>query len=230
MVAFAKPQDVFVIQANPADLATDASIVDANMDLSAAILLKRLEGMGVNDVEVNRLGKDRLTVKLSALNSINILSKVIRARGRLSFLLLDDEADPVELRQGKARVGSIILPRSDGYGYAALRQTGGMTGDFIVNANRTFDQSTTSPSVLIEFNADGAKEFARLTSKNVGKIIAIVLDGKILALPRINEPILGGSVQISGDYTVEDANLLAITLSSSPLPYSFVIIPESKEP
>src|SRR6185503_10517757 len=85
-----------------------------------------------------------------------------------------------------------------------------------------FDSRTNEPIVNFRFKQRGALQFGRLTRENVGKPFAIVLDQQVISAPRINEPILGGSGQISGRFTVEEANTLAIVLKSGALPARLV--------
>ena len=80
--------------------------------------------------------------------------------------------------------------------------------------------------VSITFNQQGGAKFAKLTTENVNKPFAIILDGKVLSAPNINEPILGGSAQISGSFTVDSANQLAISLRSGALPVDLKVVEE----
>jgi len=96
----------------------------------------------------------------------------------------------------------------------------------LVDAKQTFDQQNGQPVVSIRFNAAGARRFGRVTQENVNKPFAIILDEKILSAPNINEPILGGQAQISGNFTVETANQLAVSLASGKLPVKLNVIEE----
>src|SRR6202022_4944951 len=89
-----------------------------------------------------------------------------------------------------------------------------------------FDQRTSEPIVSFKFNLNGARRFAQVTQENVGRPFAIVLDNEVISAPVIREPILGGSGQISGGFTVEQANNLAILLPAGPLPAPLTIIEE----
>ena len=101
-----------------------------------------------------------------------------------------------------------------------------ISGDQLIDATQGFDQQNNQPVVNIRFDSQGGRRFARTTQENVGKPFAIILDGKVLSAPRINEPILGGSAQISGNFTVESANELAIALRSGKLPVALNVIEE----
>ncbi|MDT1115674.1 hypothetical protein RNI00_30015, partial [Pseudomonas aeruginosa] len=90
----------------------------------------------------------------------------------------------------------------------AVKRLGGIRGDQLTNAQQTNSQQTNDPVVNITFNSDGGEKVAKLTTQNVNKPFAIILDGKVLSAPNINEPILGGSAVIAGRFTTESANQL----------------------
>jgi preprotein translocase subunit SecD len=100
-----------------------------------------------------------------------------------------------------------------------------VSGDQLVDAKQTFDQDGRAV-VSISFNTAGARRFGRVTQENVNKPFAIILDDKVLSAPNINEPILGGQAQISGQFTVETANQLAVSLASGKLPVKLNVIEE----
>ena len=110
-------------------------------------------------------------------------------------------------------------------GAIAVKRRVMVSGDQLVDARQAFDQDG-QPVVSIKFNTAGARRFGRVTQENVGKPFAIILDDKVLSAPNINEPILGGQAQISGSYTVESANQLAIALASGKLPVKLNVMEE----
>jgi preprotein translocase subunit SecD len=93
-----------------------------------------------------------------------------------------------------------------------------VSGDELTDAQPGFDSRTSEPIVSFRFNTSGARKFAQTTQENVGKPFAIVLDNEVISAPVIREPILGGSGQISGSFTVQSANDLAILLRAGALP------------
>ena len=101
-----------------------------------------------------------------------------------------------------------------------------MSGGDLTDAQPGFDQRTNEPIVSFRFNTSGARKFAQVTQENVGKPFAIILDNQVISAPVIREPILGGSGQISGSFTVESANDLAILLRAGALPAPLTIIEE----
>jgi preprotein translocase subunit SecD len=101
-----------------------------------------------------------------------------------------------------------------------------VSGEDLTDAQPGFDQRTSEPIVTFRFNTSGARKFGRVTQENVGRPFAIVLDNEVISAPVIREPILGGSGQISGSFTVEQANDLAILLRAGALPAPLTIIEE----
>src|SRR5204862_3757884 len=93
-----------------------------------------------------------------------------------------------------------------------------VSGEDLTDAQPGFDQRTSEPIVSFKFNLNGARRFAQVTQENVGRPFAIVLDDEVISAPVIREPILGGSGQISGNFTVEQANDLSILLRAGALP------------
>ena len=107
-----------------------------------------------------------------------------------------------------------------------MRRLGGIRGDNLINAQQGVDPQNNQPVVNITFDQQGGARFAKLTTENVNRPFAIILDGKILSAPNINEPILGGTAQISGSFSAETANNLAISLRSGALPVDLAVIEE----
>jgi len=99
-------------------------------------------------------------------------------------------------------------------------------GEDLTDAQPGFDQRTSEPVVNFRFNIRGGQQFGQVTSENVGKLFAIVLDNKVISAPRILGPITGGSGQISGRFTVEEANNLSILLRAGALPAKLSIVEE----
>jgi preprotein translocase subunit SecD len=114
---------------------------------------------------------------------------------------------------------------AEGGGNIAVKRRVMVNGDQLVDAKQSFDQDG-RPVVSISFNTAGARRFGRVTQENVNKPFAIILDEKVLSAPNINEPILGGQAQISGNFTVETANQLAVSLASGKLPVKLNVIEE----
>ena len=114
---------------------------------------------------------------------------------------------------------------ADGTGFMAVKRRVMVSGDQLTDAKQSFDQDG-RPDIEITFNTAGARRFARATQENVGKPFAIILDDKMLSAPNINEPILGGRRRSRGNFTVQSAHDLAVSLASGKLPVKLNFIEE----
>ncbi|HZB70097.1 MAG TPA: protein translocase subunit SecD, partial [Sphingomicrobium sp.] len=186
---------------------------------------RRIDPQGTKEVTVINQGERRILVQVPGVEDPEALKKLIGQTARLEFKLVDLTADPAQVAAGRAPAGSQVLPLADGTGAMAVKRRVMVSGDQLVDAKQTFDQDG-QPVVSITFNSAGARRFGRVTQENVNKPFAIILDEKILSAPNINEPILGGQAQISGSFTVESANQLAISLASGKLPVKLNVIEE----
>src|SRR4030095_2279961 len=180
---------------------------------------------GTKEITVINQGDRRIFVQVPGVEDPEALKQLIGQTARLEVKLGDLNADPNEVAQGRAPPGSQVLPMADGNGRIAVQRRVMVSGDQLVKATQGFDQDG-RPVVDITFNTAGARRFGRVTQENVGKPFAIILDDKVLSAPNINEPILGGRAQISGSFTVETANQLAVSLASGKLPVKLNVVEE----
>ena len=189
------------------------------------VVRRRIDPQGTKEITVVNQGTDRILVEVPGVEDPEALKSLIGQTARLEFKLVDLTADPAQVAQGRAPAGSQVLPMADGSGAIAVKRRLMVSGDQLVDAKQSFDQDG-RPVVSITFNTSGARRFGRTTQENVGKPFAIILDNKVLSAPNINEPILGGQAQISGGFTVESANTLAISLASGQLKVKLNVIEE----
>jgi len=209
--------------------AGNETALDQAMDTAKDVIDRRINALGTLEPTIIRQGDNRIVVQVPGLEDPDALKALIGKTAKLEFKLVDDQADPDQTAQGKARVGSQVLPYPDnptGLPYIAVRRLGGIAGDKLVKADPTFDQQTNQPAVTIQFDSEGGQKFARMTQQNVNKLFAIVLDGQVISAPQIREPIFGGVSQISGSFTTESANALSISLRSGALPVDLKIVEE----
>jgi preprotein translocase subunit SecD len=199
--------------------------LDKAMATAREVVYNRVDPEGTKEVTVIRQGGNRILVQVPGLQDPEGLKKLLGKTARLDFKLVDLNADPNQVAQGRAPPGSQVLPMQGGGRIAVIRRTM-VTGDQLIDANQVFDPQTNQPAVSIKFDSAGARRFARVTRENVGKPFAIILDDVVLSAPNINEPILGGSAQISGSFTVQSANELAVQLRSGKLPVELRVIEE----
>jgi preprotein translocase subunit SecD len=201
-----------------------AQALDNAMKTAREVVYNRIDPEGTKEVTVIRQGADRILVQVPGLEDPEGLKQLLGKTARLDFKLVDLNADPAQVAQGRAPVGSQVLPMQGG-GTIAVKRRAIVGGDQLIDASQTFDENN-QPAVSINFNNTGAKAFARVTRENVNKPFAISLDNVVLSAPNIIEPILGGQAQIAGSYTVEEANELAIQLRSGKLPVDLKVIEE----
>lgn len=211
---------------------TDAGIenaIDNAMETATDVIRRRIDSMGTREPTIIRQGDTRIVVQVPGLDDPEALKALLGQTAKLEFKLVDFEADPNAVAAGRPPVGSQIFPYPDnpsGLPNLAVKRLGGITGDRLTDASQGFEPDTNAAVVNITFDAEGGSRFARLTQNNVGRPFAIILDGEVLSAPNINEPILGGSAQISGNFTVDSANQLSIALRSGALPVELKIVEE----
>ena len=135
-----------------------------------------------------------------------------------TFQMVDDSVSLQDAAAGRIPPGSELLPSEEPSEPVQLvKRRAVVSGEMLTDARLAFDE-TGQPVVSFRFNGQGARRFGDATADNTGKRFAIVLDGKIISAPRINEPIRGGSGQISGNFTEARANELAVLLRAGALP------------
>jgi protein-export membrane protein SecD len=191
---------------------------------------RRINALGTAESTVVRQGADRILVQYPGLTDTKVLKELIGQTAKLSFHEVHATMTAEEARQGRVPSGYRIYPASprgdEPGGFYLLRETPVVPGDDLVDSQPGFDQRTNEPIITFRFNQAGARRFGRFTQDNVNRPFAIVLDDKVLSAPVIREPILGGTGQISGSFTVESANTLAVQLRSGALPVALTIVEE----
>ncbi|MDZ7588445.1 MAG: protein translocase subunit SecD [Parasphingorhabdus sp.] len=203
--------------------------IDNAMDTATDVIRRRIDEMGTREPTIIRQGTNRIVVQVPGLDDPQALKELLGKTAKLEFKLVDFEADPTAIAAGRAPVGSQLVPYPDnpsGVPVIAVKRLGGISGDKLVDAGQSFSQQSNAPVVTIKFDSEGGNRFARLTQQNVNRPFAIILDGSVLSAPNINEPILGGSAEISGNFTVESATQLAIALRSGALPVDLKVVEE----
>ena len=196
-----------------------------SLTVARDVVRRRIDPGGTKEITVINQGDRRIFVQVPGVEDPEALKALIGQTARLEFKLVDLNADPNQVAQGRAPPGSQVLPMVDGTGRIAVQRRVMVSGDQLVKATQGFDQDGRAV-VDISFNTAGAKRFGRVTQENVNKPFAIILDDKVLSAPNINGPILGGRAQISGSFTVESANQLAVSLASGKLPVKLNVVEE----
>jgi len=202
------------------------------IEQSIEIVRRRIDETGVREPTIQRQGDDRILVQLPGLDDPERMKRLLGKTAKLTFHLLDDQHSVADAQAGRVPPGSRLMPGVEeqaarGRPTLYLVQKRIMvSGDTLVDAQPGFDSRTNEPVVNFRFDSVGAKRFGDVTSKNVGKPFAIVLDGKVISAPVIREPILGGTGQISGGFTVQAARDLALLLRAGALPAPLTVLEE----
>jgi SecD/SecF fusion protein len=186
------------------------------VEQSLEVIRQRVDQVGVAEPTIQRVGADRILVQLPGLQDPAQLRALLGSTAKMSFHLLDDAAGADGIR---------MLQDSQGNSYP-VRNSIALSGDRLSDASAGFDPQTGEPVVNFRFDRTGAREFAAITEANVGRPFAIVLDGKVLSAPVIREPITGGSGQISGGFSVQEAGTLSALLRAGALPAKLTVIEE----
>lgn len=189
-------------------------------------LSRRLEAFDIAAHSIEQSGKDRIVLELSGLNDRSELEPFLGNTTKFELRMVDDRAELLDVAAGNAPLGSEILPMADGSGNVAVRKLGKIDGKHLTDAMPSIDQYTDELVVNLKFDEQGAKKLAQLTSDNVGKAMAMVIDGEVMSTPIINEPVVGGEIQLAGGFSHESANELAIRLHAGALPAKAEIIEE----
>ena len=201
---------------------------DQAMAVARDVIDRRINALGTLEPTIVRQGSTRIVVQVPGLQDPEALKSLIGRTARLEFRLVDTNVPQDQIQSGRAPIGSQILPYAEGGQGAriAVKRRAIITGDMIADASQQFDQTDGRPNVLIRFDSNGSHRFARVTQENVNKPFAIILDNVVISAPNIREPIMGGTASISGSFTVESANQLAISLRSGRLPVELHVIEE----
>ncbi len=211
-----------------------ASAVDEAMESATSVVRKRIDEMGTREPTIIRQGAERIVVQVPGLDDPKALKDLLGRTARLEFKMVKEtnELDPAAqeaLGRNQPPIGYEILPKAPGEpgppAELVDRQVM-ISGDQLIDAQQGYDAKDGKPVVNIRFNAEGANTFAKISQTNVGKRFAMILDGVVLSAPSFNEPILGGQAQISGSFSVESSNQLAIALRSGALPVKLAVVEE----
>jgi preprotein translocase subunit SecD len=199
--------------------------IKSTMETATEVVRKRIDALGTREPTIVSEGSDRIVVQVPGLQDPQGLKALLGKTAKLEFKLVDLSVSQADIAQGRVPIGTQLLPMDVGPGKMAVFRRAIITGDQLTDASQSYTQDN-QPDVSIKFNSEGGRRFARVTQDNVGKPFAIILDGKVLSAPNIQEAILGGSAQITGSYTVDSANQLAIALRSGKLPIALKVIEE----
>ncbi|ESQ76375.1 protein translocase subunit SecD [Asticcacaulis sp. AC402] len=195
--------------------ATSARAVDTSIE----IVRRRIDSLGTKEPSITRQGVNRIVVEAPGESDPEQLKRIIGTTAKLTFQMVDESASPQDLAAGRAPPGSIILPdESQGGAPLAVRRQILVSGNNLTKASVGSEQNTARPAIDFSFDGEGSRKFGEATRLNVGRRFAIILDGKIVSAPNIISPITGGSGQITGSFTPQEASELVNVLNGGALP------------
>ena len=210
------------------------------IDQVMVVLRNRIDAFGVAEPSIRReANRPRIIVELPGAKDSSKPLQIVKTMGRLEFKLVEksptgagawtgsaDTPPPDDIPEGT----EIRYHNDDGTSLAnswyVVQSPVLLSGDRIKNARETQGNTSFEIVVSMSFDSQGTRQFGQLTTNHVGELLAILLDGKIQSAPRINEPILGGNAQISGDFTFEEAQYLANILKAGAFPVGVKIAEE----
>ncbi len=191
------------------------TINNSALKQSIEIVRRRIDDVGTKEPTILQRGEKRILVELPGLKDPERIKNLLGKTAQLNFRLVS-ENDEFGTEKITSEIGENLN----------ISKRIIMSGDNLVEAQPSFNNQTNSPTVSFSLDRLGAQKFGRTTTDNVGKRLAIVLDGKIISAPTINEPITSGSGVISGNFTFQEATDLALLLRSGALPTPLQIVEE----
>ena len=192
-------------------------IKNSALDHSLEIVRRRIDEVGTNEPTIIRRGNDRILIELPGLDDPNRIKKLLGKTANLTFRLVSEDMDDF---------GYEKLFFEDNIKELNVSKRIIISGDNLINARPSFNNQNNESVVSFTLDRVGSKKFGRVTTDNVGRRLAIILDNKIISAPQIREAIIGGSGQISGDFTFQTATDLALLLRSGALPAPLTVIEE----
>jgi len=198
---------------------SDKAKLDA-ADRAVEVIRNRIDEFGVRETSIQKQGEDEIVVQLPGVTDRDRAIDIIGKTALLEFKVVSGDVEKIKQAiEGNVPEGYELKYTQDDKEPILLEKQTVLTGDALANAAVRFDQSQfNEPLVGLEFNAEGAKKFAEITAANVGKRLAIVLDGKVQSAPRIREAIPSGQAVIQGRFDIQQAQDLAIVLRVGALP------------
>ncbi len=203
------------------------------IEQSLQIVRRRIDETGTKEPIIQRQGTERILLQVPGLSDPERLKNLLGRTAKMTFHMVNESVDYADIERGLVPPGTRVILGDRGEELQdgrprkyAIKSRVMLSGDMLVDASTGYDQQTGEPVVNFRFNNIGARKFGDITTENVGKLFAIVLDNKVSTAPVIRTPIIGGSGQISGSFTTESANDLALLLRAGALPAPLKIIEE----
>ncbi|MET4387716.1 preprotein translocase subunit SecD [Bradyrhizobium sp. F1.4.3] len=206
-----------LVRLAPTDAASAARLRDLVED-AIAMIEQRLKDAGIKLASVQPDGADRIRIFLPDMMEPERVTAVFAREVKVSFRLIDLSMSAEQAQSGTPPAGAEVLPGFKDKQFYLVAKDSALDGDDVSYAGPGFAAGTNEPIASFRFNGRGTRRFAHVTEENIGKPFAIVLDDKVISAPVIREPITGGSGQISGNFTLEEASSVAMMLRAGTLP------------
>lgn len=193
---------------------------------SIEVIRRRIDETGTKEPSITRQGVERIVVQAPGESDPEKLKKLIGQTAKLTFQMVDHSVTIEEAQSGRIPPGSVLLeqPSQPSEPFVLVKRRAIVSGENLIDARPSFDSQRGIPVVSFRFDGAGSRLFGRASTDNVGKRFAIILDDKVISAPVIQEAILGGTGQISGNFTVESANELSTLLRAGALPAPLKIL------
>ena len=193
-------------------------IKNSSLDQALEIVRRRVDEVGTNEPNILRRGNDRILVELPGLDDPMRVKNLLGKTANLTFRFVTQDSEET--------FGSEKLVFEDGSEEAIVSKRIILSGNNLIDAQPSMDTQANETVVSFTLDRVGAKRFGKATTSGIGKRLAIVLDGKIISAPVIQDAIIGGAGQITGGFTFQSATDLALLLRSGALPAPLNIIEE----
>ena len=206
------------------------NIKDTAVSQSIEVIRRRVDEFGTKEPTIQKQGLDRILLELPGITDPERLKSLLGKTAKLTLQIVDEDLSSNEIKSGKTKPGTIVYESDNELDMTgnpllyAVKKRNSISGDLLTNAFPTVDKG--SPVVSFEFNNKGGRKFGKITTDNIGKKLAIILDKKVISSPNIREPITGGKGIITGQFTFQEATDLAMLLRAGALPAPLNIIEE----
>lgn len=217
---------------------SDQALVQQQKQLieqSIEIVNRRINESGMKEPIIQRQGDDRILLQVPGLDNPQHLKNILGKTAKMTFHLVNTEVNEQEMLKGNIPLGTKLVEEEskaqdkmapgEKHRQLPVFTHAELSGEMLTNAAVTYDENN-QPAVSFKFNTTGARKFGEITRDNVDKPFAIILDDKIITAPVIRGPILGGSGIITGNFSIEEANDLALLLRAGALPAPLTVVEE----
>ncbi len=204
--------------------------IDQAVSQSIEVIRRRIDEDGTKEPLIQRQGRDRILVQVPGAEDSEDVKRKIGKTAKMTFHLLDEEHSLQKAINGRVPAGSMLLEsvekRADGTAESMylVKKRIYVSGENLVDSQPSFQDN--QPVVSFRFDAKGGNNFGKVTSRNVNKSLAIILDNEVISAPNINSPIMGGSGIISGSFSVKETHDLSLLLRAGVLPAPLTILEE----